>query len=60
MKLAALRSLDAGQRRALALMASVVIALHAVGFITLFALIAPHHYSLGSTGTFTIGIGVTA
>jgi nickel/cobalt transporter (NiCoT) family protein len=31
-----------------------------VGFLTLVALVAPSHYSLGVSGTFTIGIGVTA
>jgi high-affinity nickel-transport protein len=42
------------------MMGLVVVALHAVGFITLVALIAPQHYRLGSAGAFTIGIGVTA
>ncbi|MFL4908873.1 HoxN/HupN/NixA family nickel/cobalt transporter [Streptomyces sp. MMS24-I2-30] len=40
-------------------MAAAVIGLHAVGWFTLVALVAPHHYSLG-TKTFGIGIGVTA
>jgi high-affinity nickel-transport protein len=56
----ALRSLDAGQRRTLALMALVVLALHLAGFLTLIALVAPEHYRLGGAGAFTIGIGVTA
>ena len=56
----ALRSLDAGQRRSLATMASIVIALHVVGFVTLLAFVAPHRYQLGSAGAFTIGIGLTA
>jgi high-affinity nickel-transport protein len=42
------------------MMALFVAALHAVGFLTLIALVAPHHYRLGGAGAFTIGIGVTA
>jgi high-affinity nickel-transport protein len=37
----------------------VIIALHVIGWFTVIALVAPHHYSLG-TKTFGIGIGVTA
>ncbi|MBV9870900.1 MAG: HoxN/HupN/NixA family nickel/cobalt transporter [Frankiaceae bacterium] len=40
-------------------MAAFILALHAVGWFTIAALVAPHHYSLG-TKTFGIGIGVTA
>jgi len=54
------RSLDAGQRWTLALMASVVGGLHVLGFLTLLTLIAPRHYHLGSAGAYTAGIGVTA
>jgi len=53
-------SLDAGQWRAVALMAAVVIGLHVVGFVLLLALVAPHHYRLGASGTFAVGTGVTA
>jgi len=53
-------SLDDEQRRSLAMMGCVVAALHAVGFVTLFALVAPGHYRLGTTGAFTVGIGLTA
>jgi high-affinity nickel-transport protein len=53
-------SLDRGQRRSLAMMAIVVAALHLLGFGILFLVVAPHHYSLGSAGAFTIGIGITA
>jgi high-affinity nickel-transport protein len=42
------------------MMASVVGALHVLGFAMLFGLVAPGHYHLGSSGTFTIGIGITA
>jgi high-affinity nickel-transport protein len=58
--LQALRSLDAGQRRTLALMALVVLALHVAGFLTLILLVAPAHHRLGGAGAFTIGIGLTA
>ena len=53
-------SLDRGQWRTVALMAAVVIGLHAVGFFLLFALVVPHHYRLGGAGVFAIGTGVTA
>src|SRR6478672_5815560 len=54
------RSLDGGQRRALVMMVAVVAGLHVLGFVTLIALVAPSHYTLGATGTFTFAIGVTA
>src|SRR5215469_8698294 len=53
-------SLDRGQRRTVAMMAAVIVALHAAGFGILFLLVAPHHYSLGGPGAFTVGIGITA
>jgi high-affinity nickel-transport protein len=56
----ALRELDGGQRRTLAMMAFIVIALHVIGFLTLIALVAPKRYHVGGAGAFTIGIGVTA
>jgi high-affinity nickel-transport protein len=34
--------------------------LHAVGFFLLIAVIAPHHYRLGTSGAFTVGLGLTA
>ncbi|WP_109280057.1 HoxN/HupN/NixA family nickel/cobalt transporter [Streptomyces orinoci] len=40
-------------------MAAFILALHLVGWFTLVAIVAPHHYSLG-TKSFGIGIGVTA
>ena len=40
-------------------MIAVIIALHVIGWFTVIALVAPHHYSFG-TKTFGIGIGVTA
>jgi nickel/cobalt transporter (NiCoT) family protein len=53
-------SLDAGQRRTLFMMATVVGGLHVLGFGILVAVVAPHHYQLGSAGAFTVGIGMTA
>jgi high-affinity nickel-transport protein len=53
-------SLDAGQKRTLVMMITVVAVLHVLGFLTLIGIVAPSHYSLGASGTFTIGIGVTA
>jgi high-affinity nickel-transport protein len=53
-------SLDSGQRRTLVMMVTVVAGLHVLGFLTLVALVAPNHYSLGPAGTFTVGVGVTA
>jgi high-affinity nickel-transport protein len=47
-------------------MAGFVLALHVIGFFTLLALVAPHHYNLGTdsdTGKaifFTTGLGITA
>jgi nickel/cobalt transporter (NiCoT) family protein len=40
-------------------MTAVVVGLHAFGWITLLALVVPHHFSLGSQ-VFGVGIGVTA
>jgi nickel/cobalt transporter (NiCoT) family protein len=41
-------------------MAAVVVGLHVVGFFILVALVAPHHYALGTSGAFTVGVGLTA
>jgi len=53
-------SLDGGQRRTLGMMIFVIAALHVIGFVTLFAFVVPNKYSLGGSGIYTIGIGVTA
>jgi high-affinity nickel-transport protein len=52
--------LDPGQRRAVLGMAAVVLGLHVAGFFLLFVLVAPHGYALGATGTFSVGVGLTA
>ena len=54
------RRLDRRERRAALGMAAVVVGLHAAGFFILIALVAPHHYRLGASGTFTVGLGLTA
>jgi high-affinity nickel-transport protein len=41
-------------------LAAAILALHVVGFFVLLALVVPHHYSLGSSGAFGLGIGITA
>jgi high-affinity nickel-transport protein len=52
--------LTSSQWRTVAMMAVVVIGLHAVGFFLLIAVVAPHHYQLGASGAFAVGTGVTA
>ena len=46
--------------RSLAGMGAVVVGLHVAGFVILIAVVAPHHYALGSSGAFTVGLGLTA
>src|ERR1700730_7502348 len=53
-------SLEAGQWRTGAMMATVVLGLHALGVFLLIAVVAPHHYHLGASGAFAVGTGVTA
>jgi high-affinity nickel-transport protein len=42
------------------MMGAVIAILHAVGFGILLLVVAPHHYSLGGGGAFSVGIGITA
>jgi nickel/cobalt transporter (NiCoT) family protein len=53
-------ALTAAQWRSLAAMAAVVGGLHALGFFLLLAVVAPHHYDLGGSGVFSVGVGITA
>ncbi len=53
-------SLTPAEWRRAAILVAVVAALHAVGFFLLLAVIAPHHYALGRTGIFGVGVGITA
>jgi high-affinity nickel-transport protein len=52
--------LSASEWATLGGMAAVVIGLHAVGFFLLFAFVVPQHFSLGDSGVFGVGIGITA
>jgi high-affinity nickel-transport protein len=54
------RALTRREWRTVAGMGSVVIGLHVVGFFILIAVVAPHRYQLGSSGAFTVGLGLTA
>ena len=53
-------ALTRGEWRSLAGMGAVVVGLHVVGFVLLIAVVAPHHYALGGSGAFTVGLGLTA
>jgi high-affinity nickel-transport protein len=46
--------------RTLAGMAAVIVGLHVVGFFLLLVMVAPHDYSLGASGAFTVGVGIAA
>jgi high-affinity nickel-transport protein len=50
----------AAERRRLAGFGAVVLALHAVGFFLLLALVVPHHLSVAGGGVFGVGLGITA
>ncbi len=52
--------LTSSQWRTVAMMAAVVIGLHAIGFFLLIAVATPHHHRLGGSGAFALGTGVTA
>ncbi|RSD19585.1 Nickel transporter NicT [Amycolatopsis eburnea] len=41
-------------------MAGFILLLNVVGWVVLAVFVAPHHYALGTTGVFGIGLGVTA
>jgi high-affinity nickel-transport protein len=40
--------------------AAAILALHVVGFLLLFVFVVPNHFSLGTSGAFGVGIGITA
>jgi high-affinity nickel-transport protein len=46
--------------RQLGWLSAAILGLHALGFFILFVLVMPHHYGLGSSGVFGLGIGITA
>jgi nickel/cobalt transporter (NiCoT) family protein len=53
-------SLTPAEWRRVAVLAAVVIGLHAAGFFLLIVVVAPHGYALGATGVFGVGLGITA
>ena len=53
-------SLTPAEWRRAGAMTAFILALHVIGFVLLFAVIAPHHYVLGKTGAFSVGLGFTA
>ena len=53
-------SLDGSEWARLAGMAAVILGLHVVGFVVLFALVAPHRYQLAGSAVFGVGLGITA
>jgi high-affinity nickel-transport protein len=55
-----LASLTPAEWRRAALLAGIVVGLHVVGFGLLFAVVVPHHYDLGTSGIFGVGVGITA
>jgi high-affinity nickel-transport protein len=52
--------LTPSQWRTVGVMGAVILGLHAVGFFLLFAVVAPQNFSLGDSGLFSVGIGLTA
>jgi high-affinity nickel-transport protein len=53
-------SLSAAEWRRAGVLAFVIVGLHVVGFGLLFGFVVPAHLSLGGSGAFGIGVGVTA
>jgi nickel/cobalt transporter (NiCoT) family protein len=54
------RSMTAAEWRRAALLAIAILGLHVVGFFLLLAVVVPHHYGLGASGFFGVGVGITA
>ena len=54
------KKITPGEWTSIGMMAFVVLLLHVFGWGTLIVLVIPHHYALGTTGVFGIGIAVTA
>ena len=53
-------SLSRREWTSIAGMTAFIVALHVIGWGLLVAVIAPHHYNLGSSGVFGVGLGLTA
>jgi high-affinity nickel-transport protein len=54
------RSLGRQDRISLGGMLAFIVFLHVLGFGILFGLVAPHHYHLGKSGVYGVGVGVLA
>jgi nickel/cobalt transporter (NiCoT) family protein len=53
-------TLTSRDRTSLAGMFGFIVLLHAIGFGVLFGLVVPHHYDLGTSGVFGVGVGILA
>src|SRR5919199_288257 len=53
-------ALTPAEWRRAAMLAGVIFGLHLLGFFVLLVLVVPHHYSLGTSGAFGLGVGITA
>ena len=54
------RKITPGEWASIGGMSLAVVLLHVLGWGTLIVLVIPHHYALGASGVFGVGIGVTA
>lgn len=55
-----MKSLTLEEWRTILFLFSFVLGLHVVGWVTLLVFVAPQHYKIGETGSFGIGLGITA
>lgn len=53
-------SLSSAEWRRAGMLAFVIVGLHVIGFGLLFGFVAPAHLSIGTSGAFGIGVGITA
>ena len=53
-------SLSPTEKRRAGVLGLVIVGLHVLGFGLLFGLVVPHHLSLGKSGAFGVGVGITA
>jgi high-affinity nickel-transport protein len=54
------RSLTPQDRTALFGMIGFIVVLHVVGFGVLFGVVVPHHFAIGKSGVFDVGVGILA
>src|SRR4051812_16832154 len=55
-----IRELTPSEWATVGAMAAAVVGLHVAGFFLLFAVVLPHHFALGGSGVFGVGLGITA